>query len=58
MDKRKLRNKHINHVLRLLESAFDESDTLKEWEDKSYSIYVTHFSYDYDTFLKLKKYVC
>lgn len=54
--RRKLRRKQINYVLRMLEEAFDKCDTLEEWENESYSIYMTHCSFSYDIFKRLKEY--
>lgn len=54
--KRRLHQHQIKSVLKYLEEAFDRCNTLEEWESEAYSIYMTHCSFSYDTFLRLKKY--
>lgn len=49
--------KHVKHILRQIEKAFDKADSVKEYEELCESIYFSDCKFDYNTFLKLKNLV-
>lgn len=49
--------KHVKHILRQIEKAFDKADSIKEYEELCECIYFSDCKFDYNTFLKLKNLV-
>lgn len=49
--------KHVKHILRQIEKAFDKADNVKEYEELCECIYLSDCQIGYDEFLRLKKLV-
>lgn len=49
--------KHVKHILRQIEKAFDKADNVKEYEELCECIYFSDCQIGYDEFLRLKKLV-
>lgn len=49
--------KHVKHILRQIEKAFDKKNSIKEYEELCECIYFSDCQIEYDEFLRLKKLV-
>ncbi len=49
--------KHVKHILRQIEKAFNKADSIKEYEELCECIYFSDCQIGYDEFLRLKKLV-
>lgn len=47
--------KHVRHILRQIARAFENADSLREYEELCECIYFSDCKLDYTTFFRLKK---